>query len=138
LLLIEREWKGKREEKLLSSLFEGRLRYTTKCLKCARQTTTTDKFSEVPLSFPITSLPVDSTMQDGTGNGNTNTNTTNMNTTSKVTQAAFSTQAKYQATTLEEMMSLFLNKESLNGNNQYFCENCAILTDAERVINFIE
>lgn len=85
----------------IEKTFMGKLATTYKCLTCGWQSTNSDSFRDLQLSFP---------------------------------EVENDCASNY---TVQDLIDYYCSSEKLHGDNQYFCEGCKKLSDAERFINVI-
>jgi ubiquitin carboxyl-terminal hydrolase 1 len=101
---------GPENENVVKELFEGKLLLQTCCLNCEGVRQRYENFQDI-------SVPVQNTKsQNSEGNGN---------------KLSDSEDECDENLNLSWAISKFASIERLNGDNKYFCDNCATLTEAD-------
>lgn len=108
-----------RESRVIRSLIEdhygGMMVTTVMCLTCKTKSSRTEEFNDIPLAFPEYKPTV---IQDKGDKSET----------------APSTKCLH----LNDLLQHYLKPEMLTGDNQYFCDKCGSLQDAERKISITQ
>lgn len=98
---------------LLPTLFEGDMTYETRCQSCGRVTERSEKFMDINL--PIVHPDTANTF---------------------LAQLRLPAANKENETTVQYCLDTYMCSEELNGDNKYWCENCATKRDATRQVVF--
>ncbi|XP_074650659.1 ubiquitin carboxyl-terminal hydrolase 38-like [Tubulanus polymorphus] len=100
---------GRELQSLIHSHFAGKVQTTYKCKSCCSNSSRTESFIDIPLAIP----DKDSSSVAGGGDDK-------------------------EPIVLDDLIKYYLEPETLKGDNQYHCENCEKLQDAERSIRIVE
>lgn len=106
---LKRDSPNSDETSLISGIFHGQIRTIVTCNECKKPFYSYDSISF--LALPIPDTPQESYRQNQSGK--------------KIRSSV----------NLTDCLDLFLQPENLNGDNQWFCEECNHLTDAERILD---
>jgi Ubiquitin carboxyl-terminal hydrolase len=110
---------------LLRRIFHGTTTYETTCMECQKVSTRTEGFMD--LNLPIVA-PISDKSEIGNGHRSKRFK-------SGTIEAAFDKQNgnKKPDTSVQICLDQYLEAEYLDGDNQYFCENCNHKQDAQRI-----
>ena len=111
---------------LVEGVFGGKMQTTVKCLSCNYESTRSELFTDIPLAFPegkegtVTNQKL---LAGGDGSAPSKSN---------------GTSPKEETIGLFDLVDHYLKPERLEGDNKYFCDQCAGLEDAERTIHIVK
>lgn len=112
---------------LIEKMFGGKMVTKIRCLKCLNISSREEAFTDLSLAFPPPDRPV------------WRPRSTSVDTT-KHPHLAFGkqTRAPKDSRSVSDLINYFLSPERLTAGNQYHCEKCASLQDAEKVTELTE
>ncbi|XP_077865359.1 ubiquitin carboxyl-terminal hydrolase 38-like [Saccoglossus kowalevskii] len=129
---------------IVEKYFGGKSATITRCLTCNHVSTREESFIDLPLAFPEKSKPNAGSNHDNScmkggqgeiekkdGDENNCTFTEKKDVEDKKDDVSDS---QRNTVALEDLIGHFLAPELLEGENQYFCEKCKSLQDAERFL----
>jgi ubiquitin carboxyl-terminal hydrolase 35/38 len=98
---------------LIEDHYGGLMVTTVTCLNCKTQSSRKEEFNDIPLAFPEYK-PIVSQVE---------------------TRQKSESEPKTKCLHLNDLLQHYLKPEMLTGDNQYFCDKCGSLQDAERQIS---
>ena len=98
---------------LIEDHYGGLMVTTVTCLNCKSQSSRTEEFNDIPLAFPEYKPIITEEKGDNKEKKEPNTKCLHLN----------------------DLLQHYLKPELLTGDNQYFCDTCGSLQDAERKIS---
>ena len=128
--------KGDSQKTLIGENFGGKMTTTITCLNCQKQSSCQESFVDLPLAFPDYNATFQKALIGGSSKLAARGQSPNMDTIQQTTLSETEERLKYLH--LNDLLEHYLKPEKLAGDNQYSCDKCGGLQDAERKIDITE